>query len=92
MADYFNPPTELPTVARPLHCLNWRDAQMFLKHDEVLFGLGDNLMFKNARHLDSEAEFNDMYSAYARGHLVSMVLYAMPKSVFVEHFGKEPKR
>lgn len=91
MGTYFNPPSDLPKVARRLHGLDWEGAQRQLKSDEVLFGLGDRLVFKNAPYLFSKEEYQAFYDVYASGHFVTFELYAMPVATFEQHFGYNPK-
>jgi len=93
MGTYYNPPSKLPEVARLLPVspsASYTEAVALLRDDEVLFSLGDRIVFKNAPYLFSESEFNEFRRVYMSGSFVSCALYAMPVSVFREYFAQEP--
>lgn len=57
MGFYFNPPEMVCNVGRKLNGQTFQELNNQLKDNEILIGIYDRGMFKNAPHLFSEKEF-----------------------------------
>ena len=77
MGSYFNPPGELPAVGRNLNAGDFRFLTSQLHQDEVLIGLYDRMIFKNAPHLYSTEEMEEFESQVRRGILINYGYYAV---------------
>jgi hypothetical protein len=82
MGTYFNPPDDLPKVARPIHGGTYQELTEQLNDGEQLFGLYDRYVFKYAVHLFSPGEFEEFESRVRRGAIMRLGFYAMPSEVF----------
>ena len=82
MGIYFNPPKELPSVARKLIGQNYAELMRELKADEHLFGHFDRGIFQNAANLFSAAEFEEFHGQVREGRIILLGYYALPDEVF----------
>lgn len=90
MGYYFDPPNELPRIARPIHIArpmhggSYAELQAQLKDGERLFGHYDRFVFQNAVWLFSEEEMEEFESQVRQGQIMRLGFYAMPDDVFEE--------
>jgi hypothetical protein len=82
MGTYFNPPKELPKVARRLFGNNYENLTKELKDGEHLFGYFDRGIFQNAVNLFSGDEFEEFHKQVRAGQIALLGYYAMPDDVF----------
>lgn len=80
MGYYYNPPRELPNVARKLQPANYAGLVAQLKPGEQLFALYQRLdaPFSNAPHLFSEDEMSAFSSQVVAGRLRFDGYFALP--------------
>lgn len=84
MGSYFNPPQELPQVARGLEAGSYDHLVVQLQPGEKLFGHYDRGWFQNAVYLNSESEFEEFERQVRQGIIRRLGFYAMPEEVFNE--------
>ena len=84
MGYYFEPPKELPLVARRIQGLEYEELQAQLKDGERLFGHYDRFIFQNAVWLFSAEEMEEFESQVRQGVIRGLGFYAMPADVFKE--------
>ena len=86
MGYYLNPPDSVNRLGR---CLTGSDFGLLtgqLRGDEMLVGLYDRLIFKNAVHLYCAEEFEAFEKAYRAGQMVSHDFFAVKKADFPDHY------
>lgn len=82
MGTYYNPPQNLPKVARRIEGRTYDELTAQLKPGEELFGHYDRYVFQNAVHLYSQSEFDGFERLVTQGVILRLGFYAMPQDVF----------
>ena len=82
MGTYYNPPQNLPQVARKLREGSYQDLVEQLLPGEKLFGHYDRFMFQNAVYLDSEREFYEFEEQVRKGIIKRLAFYALSEGEF----------
>jgi len=67
MGNYYNPPDNVKTVGRRLLSTTYPKLVAELRDGEALVGLYDRIVFKNAPHLFSQAEFYEFETQVGQG-------------------------
>lgn len=88
MGTYFNPPQELPNVARKIEGTSYVELVAQLHDGEKLFGHYDRFIFQNAPYLNSEGEYEEFQRQCRQGMIMLLGFYAMSKEVFEKEFAK----
>ncbi len=70
-------PPEVAQKGRKVSGTNFQTLKSQLKPDELLFGLFDRGIFKQAPYLYSEAEFGEFDRLYRTGVILSATYYAL---------------
>lgn len=78
MGTYIKPPDSVKEKGRSIQGHSYAALVAQLNDGEVLVGLYDRYMFKNAPHLDSEAEYNEFEDQYRHGIVKCEGFYAVP--------------
>ena len=82
MSTYFNPPDAIRKVGRELLIQgSFQTLVDQLKDDEVLFGLYDRGIFKNAVHLFDPAEMEVFEKQVRSSVLIRLGYYALSRNV-----------
>lgn len=79
MGSYFNPVEDVQSgrVGRFLRGDDHGDALKHLREGEHLYALCDRLFFKQVACVDEERVFDEFYSQYSAGYIVSFQLVAL---------------
>lgn len=85
MGTYFNPPEELPQVARQICGETYEELASQLQPEEKLFGHYQRPLFQNAVWLFSPEELEEFESQVRIGVIKRLGFYAMPGWVFKKH-------
>ena len=95
MGMYYNPPSNLPKVARHLQD-SWSYLTLVaqLQPGERLFGHYDRFIFQNAAYLDNQAEFDRFEDQVKQGTIARRGYYAMSAETFAKTFplANEPEQ
>lgn len=67
MGVYLNPPDITKTIGKEIHGSSFNELKNQLNHDEVLIGLYDRFVFKNATQLYCEGEMHEMEQQVSQG-------------------------
>jgi hypothetical protein len=91
MGYYYDPPQELPKVARLIRGNEYEQLKAQLEDGERLFGHYDRPFqgFQNAVWLFSAEEMEEFESQYRGGKIDFLGFYAMPAETFIEYFGSD---
>lgn len=82
MGYYLNPANKVPSVGRQIHgAASYNEAVASLRSGEVLVGLYDRVIFKNAPWLHSKSEWEEFEQQYRSGAFVSKAHFAVPLTV-----------
>ena len=81
MARYLNPPDKITEVGRRLTAIAYDDLLRQLRNGEVLVGLYDRYVFKNAVWLDSREEY-EHFEEHSQGYCSRVGFYAAPFEIF----------
>ena len=79
MGVYINPPDALKEIGRQLPAKTFTEMAGMLKPDEVLFGLYDRGIFKNAIQLYCENEMHEMTKQVLDGIIIHEGFFAVKK-------------
>ena len=80
MGNYYNPPDDVKRIGRPLRGSgDYANLIRQVGTNEVLVGLYDRIMFKNAPYLDCEAEFQEFQKQVDAGIIFLDGFFAVPK-------------
>lgn len=79
MSKYYNPASDLEEgrVGRPLVGTDYTGGLRQMREGEHLYALCDRLIFKQAVCVDKRADYDEFYSQYRQGNLMSFQLYAL---------------
>lgn len=83
MGRYFNPPSEIKTVARRIEGDTYEALTAQLNPGEKLFGHYDRYIFQQCPYLHSESEFDEFERQTRGGNIMRLGFYALPEDVFI---------
>ena len=77
MGVYYNPVEDITdgsVAVKYLNTHNYDEAMQQLPHGYHLYALCDRLIFKQAACVDAREEFEEFFSQYSKGYLISFQL------------------
>lgn len=87
MGYYFNPANKIKKVGRVLKGTAYNALIRQLKEDELLFGLYDRIIFKNAVQLFDEREFDEFEKQELSGNIKREGFFAIEKRTALKYCG-----